>query len=282
MSMNQNWTNNTEDKKVEAEKPSTSSMTSRLGSSVAGQTSSNTTKETGTNTAKQTGSDTAKYTGFNTTKQTGSATTKQTGSEVTKETDSSQEEDKKKKKGVFIAIAAAAALLLLGIGGFGVYSMVKKNNAAAVERDNTMSLIQRYLDRGEYDRALDLLEDLLIKNANDAEALALLEDAMALMALKNGSDDSSIEEIIRKLTESGALGGIEGLDGINGLEDLRALIEAANRNNATMNEILRQQQSQGKAGAGAAGNAGTGTASGSGSGAGLNKPGKKHLEESYQ
>ena len=127
MSMNQNWTNNTEEKKVEVEKNSTPSMSFRTSSPVA--------KETGSQGAKETTSSQEK---------------------------DNQEEDKKKKKGVFIAIAAVAALLLLGIGGFGVYSMVKKGNAAAAERDNTMSLIQRYFDRGEYDRALDLLEDLLI------------------------------------------------------------------------------------------------------------------------
>ena len=228
MSMNQNWTNNTEEKKAEVEKNSTPSMSFRTSSPVA--------KETGSQGAKETTSSQEK---------------------------DNQEEDKKKKKGVFIAIAAVAALLLLGIGGFGVYSMVKKGNAAAAERDNTMSLIQRYLDRGEYDRALDLLEDLLIKNANDPDALALLDDIMTRMALENGSDAGSMEELLRKLAESGALGGIEGLEGINGMEDLKALIEAANRNNATMNEILRQQQAQGKAGAGGAGSGGAG---GSGSG----------------
>ena len=183
-----------------------------------------------------------------------SGATRMNSSQSAKQAD--PEKEKKKKKGVFITIAATAALLLLGVGGFGVYSMVKKGNAAATERDNTMSLIQRYLDRGEYDRALDLLEDLLIKNGNDPEALSLLEEILARMALEDLSDDKDIEEILRKLAESGALGGIEGLEGIQGLEDLRALIEAANRNNATMNEILRQQQAQGKSGSGGAGSGG--------------------------
>ena len=175
-----------------------------------------------------------------------------------------QDEDKKKKKGVFIAIAAAVALLLLGLGGVGIYSAVKGGGAAAVERDNMLSLIQRYMDRGEYDRALDLLEDLLIKNANDMEALALLEEAMSRMAAEDGISDSDLEELFRRLAESG---GLDALGGIQGLDDLRALLEAANRNNATMNELLRQQQGQGRAGAGGAGGAG-GAAGTSGSGSG--------------
>ena len=80
------------------------------------------------------------------------------------------DEKKKKRKGIFIAISAAVALLLLGLGGVGVYNAIRDGAAAESSvRDNIMALIQRYMDNGEYGRALDLLEDLLIKNANDMD-----------------------------------------------------------------------------------------------------------------
>ena len=50
------------------------------------------------------------------------------------------------------------------------------------ERENTILLTKRYIERGEYERAMNLLDSLLIKNALDEEALAMIDEIIALKA----------------------------------------------------------------------------------------------------
>ena len=61
-------------------------------------------------------------------------------------------------------------------------------SASSLERDNTLKLIQRYIERGEYDRAMNLLDGLLIKNADDPVALAMIDEVIALKAGAKLSD----------------------------------------------------------------------------------------------
>ena len=205
MNMNQNWTDDGDEDKVAKSAAGSSAWTGTGATSGAGRSSGSVT---GTSSISRSG-----------------------GGVGSGNTPPPEDEEKKKKKGVLWIVAGVLALLLLGGGGFGIYSAIKDSGssaAEAAERDNMMALIQRYINNGEYDRALDLLEDLLIKNANDPEALALLEDVMARMALEDTMGQDDFEDLLKRLIEGGALGGIEGLEGISGMEDLKALIEAAN------------------------------------------------------
>ena len=61
-------------------------------------------------------------------------------------------------------------------------------SASSLERDNTLKLIQRYIERGEFDRAMNLLDGLLIKNADDTVALAMIDEVIALKAGAKLSD----------------------------------------------------------------------------------------------
>ena len=82
------------------------------------------------------------------------------------------EEEKKKKKRLLLIICAIILVLLLLFGaGYGIYSAIKNigngNSETSItsldkERDNIMTLIKRYVEKGEYERAMDLLESLLI------------------------------------------------------------------------------------------------------------------------
>jgi hypothetical protein len=45
-------------------------------------------------------------------------------------------------------------------------------------RNNTLALAKDYIDRGEYQRALDLLDKLLIENAADSDARILQDEAI--------------------------------------------------------------------------------------------------------
>lgn len=88
---------------------------------------------------------------------------------------------KNKKKNVIAAVAAAVCLVL--VCGFGAVSCrgCKSDDG---ERRNTLELARKYIDRGDYEHALSLLDGLLIKNADDQEANALMDETMAR---KNGT-----------------------------------------------------------------------------------------------
>jgi hypothetical protein len=77
---------------------------------------------------------------------------------------------------VKIALIAAAivAILLLVVAFLAVRG---GDSATGPERLrlNTLTLVRSYVDKGEYDRALSLLEGLLIENPATAQASELLD-----------------------------------------------------------------------------------------------------------
>ena len=90
--------------------------------------------------------------------------------------------------GVILIIAALA--IVFAVKGCNTSSSSKKTNTTYVngkspeeiERENTISLIKLYVEKGEYDRAMNLLDGLLIKNKDDQEALAMMDEILALKA----------------------------------------------------------------------------------------------------
>ena len=70
---------------------------------------------------------------------------------------------------VWIGIGIAALLLLLGIGYLALGPRGESTQSA---RKNTLLLAEDYSKSGEYQRALDLLDRVLIDNANDQDARA--------------------------------------------------------------------------------------------------------------
>lgn len=83
------------------------------------------------------------------------------------------EKKKTVKKGVIIAVAAAAAIAVAAV------CMIKAAPGGK-ERANTLSLVKMYMDKGQYDHAMDLLDGLLVKNAQDKDALDLMDKVIAL------------------------------------------------------------------------------------------------------
>ncbi|HPG86188.1 MAG TPA: hypothetical protein PLQ29_05755, partial [Spirochaetales bacterium] len=107
--------------------------------------------------------------------------------------------DKEKKRFVYIGIAAllalaaiAAIVLALGAGG----------HSGERERTNMLSLAGEYIDRGDFDRALDILDRLIIKDSSDAEARSLQDLALA----RKASAKAAAEEAAKAGSgEAGAL-----------------------------------------------------------------------------
>ena len=80
---------------------------------------------------------------------------------------------KKQKIAICSGIAAVVILVIvLCAKGCGAAS----NNKV---RANTFSVVRMYLEKGQYDRAMDKLDELLLKNPLDEEALALMDEILA-------------------------------------------------------------------------------------------------------
>ncbi|HPM06410.1 MAG TPA: tetratricopeptide repeat protein, partial [Treponemataceae bacterium] len=86
-------------------------------------------------------------------------------------------------------------------------------NEREKERENTLVLVKKYVEKGEYERAMNLLDDLLIKNPHDEEALLFIDE---IVQLKSGAsledfpryaqsidlDTSELERAIGKMEEA--------------------------------------------------------------------------------
>ena len=113
------------------------------------------------------------------------------------------------RKQKIIIISASAALLVLIVLGIIFFVKGKKKDlndggtAIASQsdkrRDNTLKLIERYLAQGEYDRALDLIDRLLIENPDDEEANELQQ--RILMADRHKDSDGGLTELQRQMLE---------------------------------------------------------------------------------
>ncbi|RKX70827.1 MAG: hypothetical protein DRP60_15410, partial [Spirochaetes bacterium] len=88
------------------------------------------------------------------------------------------------KKLIFIGIAVILALLI-GLGLFFIFrgSGGQGGDRGTIEvpskRDNMLSLAQDYSDQGEYQMALDLLNQLLIEDSADEDARELRDEVLA-------------------------------------------------------------------------------------------------------
>ncbi|HET7838824.1 MAG TPA: tetratricopeptide repeat protein, partial [Rectinemataceae bacterium] len=94
-----------------------------------------------------------------------------------------------------ILLAALGAAVAIGIG---LYLLLGPMGEARTRR-NVLASASYYLGKGDYDRALDLLDKLLISNASDPEAQALRDKAMSG---KTGTEAAKAEETA-KAEESG-------------------------------------------------------------------------------
>ena len=90
---------------------------------------------------------------------------------------------KKQKIAICSGIAAVVILVIvLCAKGCGAAS----NNKV---RANTFSVVRMYLEKGQYDRAMDKLDELLLKNPLDEEALALMDE---ILAKKSGAEGANV------------------------------------------------------------------------------------------
>lgn len=86
----------------------------------------------------------------------------------------------KKKKIIMGIICAAIAILIL------VICLCAKSCNSTSSRNNAYNLARTYAEQGEYDRALSVLDKLLLKNGNDSTALEMLQQ---IIEMKKAADE---------------------------------------------------------------------------------------------
>lgn len=139
------------------------------------------------------------------------------------------DKDGKKNKGVVVAVASVIAILLFSLG-FLLTRGVRLGGDGAADsakaRENTLALVQKYIDKGQYDDAMRLLDTLLQADINDKEADELLDKAIALKKEFEAQNAAPQNANISFDTD----------------EIASALREQNERNQETINRLLEEQQ----------------------------------------
>ena len=96
---------------------------------------------------------------------------------------------------ILIIIGAAVVLILLFLfiftGGFGLFSSSEMDETNTSGYDNKLKLAQLYLDQGEYERALNYIDELLLENSDSTELIELQRE---VIRRKNAEDHESLAE----------------------------------------------------------------------------------------
>ena len=161
---------------------------------------------------------------------------------------------RKQKIIIFSSLAAVLIVLFIVINRGCASSKISK------ERKNSLELVNLYIEKNEYDRALDKLDDLLIKNKNDKEALELL---YKILAIRNGNDGTTVNATVNpNVTVEVDTEGLSEVmkssidsmrkDLAKNNDEMRSEIAKNNesiknemaRNNKATENLLRQQQEQ--------------------------------------
>lgn len=123
-------------------------------------------------------------------------------------------------------------------------------NAFEKERQNTISLVKKYMDKGQYEPAMDLLNGLLIKNADDEEVQELLDRLIELKAIKdaensamaNGMSNGSVPYDINIDTNGITNAFRDSIDSMS--KELSAANEANAKNQEVINRLLEAQRQE--------------------------------------
>ncbi len=139
-----------------------------------------------------------------------------------------------------IIIVAAAVLVL--IAGVVLFLTLGNNDSGTAVMDetqkvkeNTMILARDYLEKGDFQRALDLLDGLLIKDASDEEVRKLRDEVFSARKLAEQEEKQASDQKQNDLVET--------------LEDLG---ESISKNTSVNNNTIIPQKSAEQAAAEAA------------------------------
>lgn len=132
----------------------------------------------------------------------------------------------KKQKIIFGCISGAVLILILVICLFVHSCNSKKSN------ENVYALAKTYAEKGEYDRALSVLEKILLKNGDDATANELLNQ---IIEMKKASDEGRTVPNFTNvnINTDGITNAVQ--DSLSGVKDALTLQAEENRKTAEEN-----------------------------------------------
>ena len=139
--------------------------------------------------------------------------------------------------GISAAVIAVILILLLGLR-----TCKNQSGSSADTRKNTLELVKMYMERGQYDRALDKLDELLIQDRNDADALSLLNEVLTAKGEKtgggSGGGNSNIKvEVDTKSLTNAVQSSIESMK-----SELAANNKTAEENRKAMEDLIKDRQ----------------------------------------
>ncbi|MBQ0002532.1 MAG: tetratricopeptide repeat protein [Treponema sp.] len=153
----------------------------------------------------------------------------------------------------YIVRAGIAGLIVLLILFFIIrgcsHSHSSGGGMSAKERQNTISVVKKYLDKGQYDSAKDLLNRLLIENPEDEEVNLLWEELIKAMEesekdgntiIVNGGQSSQPNYDININTDEITNAFRETIDSMS--KELSAANEQNAKNQEALNRLLEQQR----------------------------------------
>ena len=98
-----------------------------------------------------------------------------------------------------IIIIGLVLLALILIGSLGLLALSGSRQKARDARLNSLKLASQYLERQEFDRALQILDKLLIADPEDAEARELLDEILDKKKIaEKEAKDRELEELRRR------------------------------------------------------------------------------------
>jgi len=140
-----------------------------------------------------------------------------------------------------IAIAAGVGIIILII----VSVVCVRSCGSGNSNSNVINLAKTYADKGEYDRALSLLDTILLKDADNLEVLALLDEIIQLKKdAETGKETSS--NVTVDIDTDGITNAMQ--DSISSMKD--ALAESnkqAEENRLSMERLMKLQEDQKRA-----------------------------------
>lgn len=142
----------------------------------------------------------------------------------------------KKQKIAICSVLVGIVILIIALCAKGCSS-----SSSNKVRNNTFSIVRMYLEKGEYDRAMDKLDELLVKNPNDKDALALVDEIIAKKAGKetgNTSQSVTVEVDTQGITDA-MQSSIESMK-----HELAKTNKTAEENQKAMADLLKKQQQQ--------------------------------------
>lgn len=151
------------------------------------------------------------------------------------------EKNKKKKIGLIIAISLFFVILVIFLLVKSCTSSDREKNR---ERQNTIALAKRYMEKGQFEPAMELLNKLLILDAEDQEVSKLLDELIELKTDQDFENQNGLSGNydLNFNTDSITNAFRDTLDSMN--KELSAANEANTKNQETLSNLLETQRQE--------------------------------------